>query len=250
MLSTIARKVHVLSRGLEKPILLKLHLQGGLPRTYEKLNNSWFKSLGIDTVLDIGANTGQFTRTILSLLPNCKIYSFEPLPDCFEKLQEFANNHDNSVKAFNTGVGDQSGLMQFERNDASPSSSFLKMTDIHKQAFPYTEKSSTVEVKISKLDDICENLDLGISLFIKIDVQGYEDKVLKGGEKTVKKAKLVIVETSFVPLYESQPLFDDIYKVFSEWGFKCIGMIDQLSDPMTGQILQGDAIFIKGEDRV
>ena len=249
MLSDIARKVHVLSRGLERPILLKLQLQGGLPRTYEKLNNSWFKSLGIDTVLDIGANTGQFTRTISSLLPNCKIYSFEPLPDCFEKLQKFADKH-NNIKTFNTGVGDQSGLMQFERNNASPSSSFLKMTDIHKQAFPFTEKSSTVEVKISRLDDICEDLDLGTALFVKIDVQGYEDKVLKGGEKTVKKAKLVIVETSFVPLYESQPLFDDIYKIFSKWGFKCIGMIDQLPDPITGQILQGDAIFIKGEDHI
>jgi FkbM family methyltransferase len=248
MLSNIARKMHVLSRGLERPILLKLQLQGGLPRTYEKLNNSWFKSLGIDTVLDIGANTGQFTKTISSLLPNANIYSFEPLPDCFDKLNEFASKYSN-IKAFNTGVGDRSGVMRFERNDASPSSSFLTMTDIHKEAFPYTEKSSTVEVKISKLDDMCENIDLGMSLFVKIDVQGYEDKVLKGGEKTVKKAKLVIVETSFVPLYESQPLFDDIYKTFSEWGFVCIGMIDQLSDPRTGQILQGDAIFIKGKDR-
>jgi FkbM family methyltransferase len=244
MLSNITRRIHVLSKGVEKPILLKLKLQGGLSETYEKLNNSWFQSLGIDTVLDIGANTGQFTKTISSLLPTANIYSFEPLPDCFEKLQEFASKHSN-IKAFNTGIGDRSGLMCFEKNAFSASSSFLKMTNTHNEAFPFTKKSSTVEVKISKLDDVCENLALGSSLFIKIDVQGYEDKVLKGGEKTVKKSKLVIVETSFLPLYESQPLFDDIYNIFRDWGFTCIGMIDQLTDPKTGQILQGDAIFVK-----
>jgi hypothetical protein len=90
MLSKITRKIYSISRQIENPILFQLQEQGGLPTTYEKLDTPWFKSFGIDTVLDIGANTGQFTKTILALLPNANIYSFEPLPDCFEQLQEFA----------------------------------------------------------------------------------------------------------------------------------------------------------------
>lgn len=244
MLSRVTDKIHTLSKIIEEPILFKLKQQGGLPSTYQKLNTPWFKSLKIDSVLDIGANDGQFTKTILALLPSANIYSFEPLPDCFEKLQEFANKH-SSVKVFNAGLGDESGVISFERNDYSPSSSFLKINDTHKQAFTFTEKSSIVEVKIERLDDIATGLNLGNSLFIKIDVQGYEDKVLKGGEVTIKNAKIIIVETSFVPLYESQPLFDDVYSIFKEWGFSYCGMNDQLSDPNTGQILQGDAIFTK-----
>lgn len=244
MLSKITQKIHSISRQIENPVLFQLKQQGGLPTTYEKLDTLWFSSLGIDTVLDIGANTGQFTKTILALLPNVNIYSFEPLPDCFEQLQQFASKHSN-IKTFNAGIGDESGMMSFERNNYSPSSSFLKINETHTQAFTFTEKSSTLEVKIERLDDITQNFDLGKSLFIKIDVQGYEDKVLKGGEKTIKKAKVVIVETSFVPLYESQPLFDDVYSVFKEWGFSYFGMNDQLSDPNTGQILQGDAIFTR-----
>jgi FkbM family methyltransferase len=244
MLSKITKKIHSLSKKIEQPILFRLQQEGGLLTTYERLNTSWFKSLKIDTVLDIGANTGQFTKTILALLPNANIYSFEPLPDCFEQLQEFASKHSN-IKTFNAGIGDESGVISFERNEYSPSSSFLKINDTHKQAFIFTEKSSTVEVKIEKLDDITQNIDLGKYLFIKIDVQGYEDKVLKGGEETINKAKVVIVETSFVPLYESQPLFDDVYSVFKEWGFSYFGMNDQLSDPNTGKILQGDAIFMR-----
>jgi FkbM family methyltransferase len=243
MLSIITRKIYHLSKAIEKPILFKL-TQNGLPRTYETLNVSWFKSLGIDTVLDIGSNTGQFTRTILALLPNAKIYSFEPLPDCFKELDKFTKSHSN-VTAFNLGIGDQSGLLSFEQNAFSPSSSFLKMTDVHKEAFVNTKNSSTVEVKIAMLDEIASEFEIGSSLLIKIDVQGYEDKVLKGGEQTIKQAKIVIVETSFVPLYEQQPLFDDIYTVFKDWGFNYIGMLEQASDPNTGQILQGDAIFVK-----
>jgi FkbM family methyltransferase len=244
MLSKITQKIYSISRQIENPVLFQLRQQGGLPTTYEKLDTPWFKSLGIDTVLDIGANTGQFTRTILALLPNANIYSFEPLPDCFEQLQEFASKHEN-IKVFNTGIGDESGVISFEQNEYSPSSSFLKINDTHKQAFTFTEMSNSVDVKIERLDDITQSLNLGKSLFIKIDVQGYEDKVLKGGSETIKKAKVVIVETSFVPLYESQPLFDDVYCVFKEWGFSYFGMNDQLSDPNTGQILQGDAIFTK-----
>jgi FkbM family methyltransferase len=198
--------------------------------------------------LDIGANTGQFTKTILALLPNSKIYSFEPLPDCFKELQQFTDRHSN-ITVLNVGIGDKSGSLSFEQNAFSPSSSFLKMADAHKQAYVHTQNTKTVEVKIDRLDDITEDFNLGSSLLIKIDVQGYEDKVLQGGMKTIQQAKIVIIETSFVHLYESQPLFDNIYNSFRDWGFSYFGTIDQASDPKTGQILQGDAIFIKDNGR-
>jgi FkbM family methyltransferase len=244
MLSKISEKIYRLSRFIEYPILFKLRKEGGIAETYEKLNTLWFKSLEIDTVLDIGANTGQFTKTILTLLPNSRIYSFEPLPDCFKELQQFTNGYSN-ITAFNIGVGAISGSLSFEENEFSPSSSFLKMADTHKQAYAYTKNTKTVEVKIDRLDDLSKDFNLGSSLLIKIDVQGYEDKVLQGGMNTIQQAKIIIIETSFVHLYESQPLFNDIYSVFRDWGFNYFGMIDQASDPKTGQILQGDAIFIK-----
>jgi FkbM family methyltransferase len=244
MWSKITRQLYFLSKAVKKPTLLKLKLKGGLTETYEKLDTHWFKSLNIDTVLDIGANTGQFTKMIVALLADAKIYSFEPLPDCFEQLQKFSHGNSN-ITVFNLGIGDRSGNLSFERNASSASSSFLKMTNIHKEAFPFTKENITVEVEIAKLDDIRENLEIGNSLLIKIDVQGYEDKVLHGGEMTIKEARMVIVETSFVTLYESQPFFSDIYSIFQMWGFSYVGMLDQLVDPNTGEILQGDAIFVK-----
>jgi FkbM family methyltransferase len=247
MLSKISRKLHYLAQKvdeIEQPILSRLKKQGGLPSTYQKLNNPWFKSLNINVVLDIGANTGQFAKTIAALLPQAKIYSFEPLPDCFEELEKFTKERSN-MEAFNLGLGDRSGVIAFEHNESSQSSSFLKIMDAHKAAFPFAQATSLVEVGMARLDDIAESLDLGSPLMIKIDVQGYEQEVLKGGKKTIGKADIIICEVSFVILYESQPLFDDVYVIFRELGFICLGMLDQIVDPTTGKILQGDAVFVK-----
>ncbi len=144
MFQKISLKIGQIIQAIEQPILVKVKLQGGLPTTYQKLDTPWFRSLQIDTVFDIGANLGQFTKTVHILLPHAKIYSFEPLPECFDCLQAFAKNKPN-IQVFNLGIGDASGVLSFERNDFSPSSSFLKMTENHKQAFPFTEKSSTVD---------------------------------------------------------------------------------------------------------
>lgn len=244
VLSKLGRKVFSFSKALQNPEIFKVRKIGGSPTVYEDLNTSWFKSLNIDTVLDIGANTGQFTKTISILLPNSKIYAFEPLPNCFDSLQKFANSS-NNITVYNTGLGESSGSLSFEESIFSPSSSFLKMTDTHKNAFPHTNKTSLVNVKISRLDDIAKDLRLGSSILVKIDVQGYEDRVLKGGIETIKQAKVVIIETSFVKLYELQPLFDNIYTIFKEIGFTFNGVVDCVFDPISGQILQGDAIFMK-----
>jgi hypothetical protein len=130
-------------------------------------------------------------------------------------------------------------------NDFSPASSFLLPSDKLKSSFPFVGKSSEIKVSMSRLDDVSKDLELGDSLLTKIDVQGYENKVLSGGETTLKKSKIIVVEISFYEFYEKQSLFNDIYQSFVGWGFSYIGNVDQLDDPISGKPLQCDAIFIK-----
>lgn len=221
-----------------------LRLRGGIPTTYLALNKPWLWSLGIGTVLDIGANSGQFAATIHAMLPKAQLYSFEPLPDCFAQLQTNMKGVSNFT-AFNIALGDQVGTLQFERNAFSPSSSFLRMTKVHKTTFPFTRNSHTVDVKIDCLDNIAATLDICGELMVKIDVQGYEDRVIRGGQKTIERARLIIAETSFETLYDGQPLFDDIYRTLVDRGFVYAGMLDQLNSPRDGRALQADGIFIR-----
>ncbi|NJL10299.1 MAG: FkbM family methyltransferase, partial [Calothrix sp. SM1_7_51] len=228
--SNFIERLNFLVSCIERPQLFKIRKTGGIPDTFIKLDQPWLHEINIATILDIGANIGQFSSTISSVFPQANIYAFEPLPDCFQELQARMSNCKNFT-AINVALGDNSGILKFERNNFSLSSSFLKMTDIHKTAFPETQQSQSVEVKVEKLDDIVKNLYIVDPVIIKIDVQGYEDKVLKGGEETIKRAKLVISETSFESLYEGQPLFDDIYRKFIDLGFQYAGSFEQLCNP-------------------
>ncbi len=153
------------------------------------------------------------------------IYSFEPLPDCFEQLKATLVSALH-FRAYNLALGDRAGTMSFERNEYSPSSSFLKIADLHWQAFPYTRHTDPVTVSLRRLDDLSQELVIKEPLLVKIDVQGYEDRVLRGGEATIRRASVIIVETSFEMLYEGQPLFDDIYRTLVAWGFVYDGALD------------------------
>ena len=244
LLTEFTRKLNSIARYIENPQLLNLRRRGVILDTFYVLNKPWIHELNITTIIDIGANVGQFATSINAVLPNAQIYSFEPIPDCFQQLQASMANVPNFT-AFNIGIGDRADNLVFQCNSYSQSSSFLEMTNLHKKAFPETFDSHPINVKIEKLDVVAEKLVLTDSLLVKIDVQGYENKVLAGGEATIKRAKLIIIETSFATLYEGQPLFDDIYRQLKNWGFVYAGAFDQLYNPQNGKILQADSIFIK-----
>lgn len=243
LVKKITHRLHTGVSYIEHPGLLSLP-RGVLVEAYLKFRQPWFQSMGIATILDIGANIGQSAATVRAAFPQAWIYSFEPLPDCFEQLQRRMNG-DSRFTAFNIGIGDRSGELTFQRSSFSPSSSFLPMAETHKTAFPYTSDATELKVKVQRLDDIAPTIHIHEPLLVKIDVQGYEEHVLRGGEHTIQKAKAVIVETSFRTLYEGQPLFDSVYQRMRDWGYTYFGSLDQLDNPVDGENIQADSIFIR-----
>jgi FkbM family methyltransferase len=210
-------------------------------RTYE-----WLKEKNIRTVIDIGANKGQFVWQISKLLPDARFYSFEPLKDCYEQLLK-RMGHVSNFRAFPFALGDKSGKTQIYHNDFSPSSSLLPMEELHKEAFPYTKNVRIEEIEIRRLDEIAQGLDIEDNLLIKIDVQGFENKVIQGGEKSVSRASILITETSFQPLYKGQPLFGTIYDALTQLGFKYVGGEEPVRNPKDGSILSCDSVFCREE---
>ena len=87
------------------------------------------------------------------------------------------------------------------------------MTDVHKRSFPFAVKQETELIEVRRLSDVARELDLRDPLLLKLDVHGFEDKVISGGEDVVARAKIIIIEVSFLHLYEGAPLFKDIYRI-------------------------------------
>ncbi|HEY9637597.1 MAG TPA: FkbM family methyltransferase [Coleofasciculaceae cyanobacterium] len=204
----------------------------------------WLQNMNINTVIDVGAHKGEFALQLYTILPNARFYCFEPLPDIFLELQ--ANLKDlNNFSIFNLAVGDQQGEITMYRSSFSPSSSIRKMADIHKNNFPYTSGGKLENVEINALDKITNKLELEDNILLKIDVQGYEDKVIQGGSHILERSKVIIIETSFYELYERQALFGDIHKLLAERGFVYSGNWEETKSPNDGLPLQQDSIFIK-----
>ncbi len=205
----------------------------------------WMQSMGIRTVIDVGANEGQFAALSHETFPEARIYSFEPLADCFASLQSRMGAV-SAFRGFNCALGETEGEQDIHRSVYSPASSLLAMDPLCTDAFPHTKGGTIERIKVRRLDDVVRELQIDLPLLLKIDVQGFEDKVILGGQETLARAKLVLVETSFAPLYEGQPLFGDIFQMLSARGFVYHGNFDQLANPNDGRPLQADALFVRG----
>jgi len=203
----------------------------------------WLQEMKIATVLDIGANQGQFAEMIRQVLPHAMIYSFEPLESCFKELTAKARSL-MPIQCFSFALGEKETQMMIHHNDFSASSSLLPMGRRHREAFPFTQHAVEERVTVRSLDCVVPELELKPKILVKLDVQGYELNVLAGAEKTLPLIDVLIVETSFVELYEGQPLFKDVHNFLTERGFAHFGNLDQISDPSNGFVLQADSIFV------
>lgn len=199
----------------------------------------------IRTVLDIGANTGQSARFYRRAFPNALIYSFEPLPAAYKELDEWARRQNGKVRALNIALGDHTGPMIIKEHvDFSPSSSFLKSTHHSTVLFPQTSCQQDTQVNMARLNDIAKDLEIEPDVLIKMDVQGFEHSVIKGGMAVLSQAVACIIEVSLQPLYEGQPTFKDLSFLMDDLGFEYAGNILQVYDEK-GYVIYLDALFRK-----
>lgn len=204
----------------------------------------WLQDFGVETVLDVGANVGLFTEMINKILPQASIYAFEPLRECYEKLNS-RTNRIKKLKCFNVALGSENKEMMINKNEFSASSSLLKMGNLHKETFPYTAIESEEKIQVVTFESLINEIQMTGKILLKLDVQGYEIEVLRGMKTVLNNIDLIIAETSFVELYQGQPLFNEVYDYLRNRGFEYSGNFDHMTDPKTGMILQVDAIFTK-----
>jgi FkbM family methyltransferase len=208
----------------------------------------WFVRAGIRTILDVGAHMGEFAQRIRTMIPDAELICFEPLAEPFSKLTaRFAGQP--RFRAFHCALGDAAAECEMHHNEYGPSSSLLEMTDLHKKSFEFAVKAKPEKVVVRRLSDVAQGLALQEPILLKLDVQGFESKVIAGGEDVVSRARIIIVEVSFQSLYRGGPLFDDLYRMMTARGFSYQGNFEQLLSPKDGRVLQADAIFYNGRAR-
>lgn len=203
------------------------------------------RQLPIKTIIDVGANRGQFAGMIMDIFPGAHVYAFEPLPEAFRQLKEWADKN-KQVTVYNLALGEAGGVKEMLRHvDHSPSSSILKTTKRCEELYPFTKAQEAIPVQAITLDNWFDGQTIPAGdILVKLDVQGYEDRIIAGGRRTLGMASACIAEISLDRLYEYQSDFKDIVSALYELGYRYNGNLNQ-SYGEDGHVIFIDAIFIK-----
>ena len=200
---------------------------------------------GIGTVVDVGANIGQYASGLRKSGYKEKILSFEPLSEAYKALAKNALS-DPKWRAFQTAIGAEDGEADINIAGNSASSSLLPMLDMHLDNAPASRYRSTERVKMSTLDGVLKDVVSNDSrVLLKIDTQGYEHQVLMGAKSLLRQVYVIECELSLGPLYEGQYLLQGMMKLLDEIGFKPVHIDPGFSDQRTGHCLQVDGIFVR-----
>ena len=194
------------------------------------------------TVLDVGANKGQFSLLVRSLLPETAIWAFEPLAS---EADIFARNFDGDDRCtlYRFALSDTAGTAEFHIADRPDSSSLLSIGEGQRSAYGVGE-ARTVSVEVKRLDEIVMPDKLAGRVMLKIDVQGAEHMVLRGATGILPQVDFVYLEASFVELYDGQKLAGDMVVQMDELGF-ALRAVGSKSDTRQFGATQADLLFIR-----
>lgn len=202
------------------------------------------ESYNIDLILDVGANTGQFAKQMRDDIGySGNIISFEPLSSEYKVLKEKADN-DDKWKAINCAIGDMEEKSKINIAGNSYSSSILGMLELHEKSAPESKYIGSEIIDVKTLDNIMNELKIKEeNIYLKIDTQGFESKVIKGAANVLKHIDTIQLEMSLIPLYKDELLFNDMYNLLVSKGYSLVTIEPGFSDKNSGQMLQVDGIF-------
>ena len=206
------------------------------------------KHHNIDLIIDVGANTGQYATSLREFVYSDRIISFEPLSSAYEKLVQNSKKDPLWEIAPRMAIGDHDGEITINIANNSVSSSVLEMLDSHAKAAPDSVYINSETVRLSRLDSIAKDYISKYqskSIFLKIDVQGFERQVIEGANDILPLIKGLQLELSLVPLYKDQVLFEEMLKILKKEGYQLYSVIPGFNDPKMGRMLQMDGIFFK-----
>jgi FkbM family methyltransferase len=195
----------------------------------------------VNTILDVGANQGQFALSAKHYYPKAGIHSFEPIPSVYSTLQE-NTRRTPLIHTYNFALGSSSGELEFFANHYSHASSALHVSTLQQQLLPQTAESDHIKVPVKRMDDLLPDIPFKSPVLLKLDVQGYEKEVLKGAIRSLDRVDYLLFETSFVQMYDGEPLFDEMHNFVKELGFEFIAPVGFLQTDAL-QILQMDLLY-------
>ena len=254
------RSHFVCGENSQQPGSLKLHRYIAGLFGYEliktrKLNDTLDQHLAnilkqekIDLVIDVGANEGQFGRSIRLLGYAGRIASFEPLIFEFEKLRDLSSV-DPHWFCFKFALGAKNKRVEMNTFAASEFSSLHQINDYARKRFHWRTKSTGKEtVRMRRLESVWGDASKFMKsprALLKLDTQGYDLEVLAGAGAVMNHIQVVQAEISLKSIYDGAPHYLDALAEFERLGFEVTGMYPVSRDKESLAVVEYDCVLVR-----
>jgi FkbM family methyltransferase len=189
---------------------------------FSQLRKKVIENTSVDLIIDGGANEGQYGSDLIQdsiNTTNRNIWSFEPLSKPFKKLESISKEH-NGWKSFQFALGDKLEKTEINISNNDVSSSILQMTEGHTFFSPNTFNTGEKEIiEVRTLNSFQDQLTQYKNIFLKIDVQGFEENVLRGASNLMSNVVAIEIELSLQETYKGQWLIEEALTSLRQSGF-------------------------------
>ncbi len=205
--------------------------------------NKNYPNYSLLTIIDVGANVGQSENDYVRKNPNTAVYCIEPVGTTFLQLQK--NIKGNHTKCFQYAFGEETSTVQMKVSKSaskSVSNSILIEKSIIDSDFEIEE------VKMITLDAFCQDNNINAVSLLKIDAEGYDLNVLKGGINSLQEQKIDFIEVE-VSMNETNVFhvnYFEIYNFLKQYNYFVFGIYEQMPEFVLKQpqLRRSNVVFI------
>ena len=194
-----------------------------------------FQGYAPQTMLDVGAHIGSFTKAFLEVFPDCVPTLIEPNPFCHAELSALA--FERHAVAASNAPGRAELFLTKDWLQSTGSSLYRENTEFFRD-----EVLVKQEVDKVRLDDLFQGRRFD---FVKIDTQGSELDILRGGEAVLRQADYILIEISLVEYNIGGARAEAVFSQLASMGFRCADVTEfhRLASVQNGNLLQMDFLF-------
>jgi FkbM family methyltransferase len=228
--------------GLESSRLNPITLEEAAAACHFELWPTFLKQSEAWTLLDVGANEGEFVHAATTLARPKAVLAFEPQPACRPMLESVLSKLPRA-QVVPAAVGAEAGEVEFNCTGNSKMASVLVPHSAITEFYSARDFSilRKLKVPVVRLDDVVPSgTDVGL---LKLDVQGYELQALRGATRVLRETQAILVEANYVPHYDGAVDFDTLHRFLGDAGFRVHG----ISAPFMGKDgpLWADAMYVR-----
>jgi FkbM family methyltransferase len=191
------------------------------------------RKIDVATVIDVGASDGRWSKEMMRVYPRANYFLIEANSVHQPALERFCGHRPGTQYTI-AAAGETRGTVFFDASDPFGGVAAASAREDHFVSLP----STTIDAEVA---------DRGLRgpFLVKLDTHGYEIPILRGAERTLAEAEVLVIECYNFRVTPEALLFHEMCAFLGERGFRCVDVFDLLYRPRDAAFWQFDLLFVR-----